>query len=220
MSAPALTLAAVRKRKPCDDAMIRLSGLPKRGKITAQQARDAGASYDDIIWIASAVAMDDDNIARRLTAFVNDCAKRVLHIWEQAHPDDSRPRRAIEACDAFLAGTGSEAEWKAAAWDARAAWDAWAAWAARAAWDAWDAWDARAARAAWDAWAAWDALPARAAWAALPARAAWAARAARDAFYAWQFDRLIYWLGDSPVPLPMPSHGKDDSEALAMGGEA
>ena len=193
MSAPALTLAAVRKRKPCDDAMIRLSGLPKRGKITAQQARDAGASYDDIIWIASAVAMDDDNIARRLTAFVNDCAKRVLHIWEQAHPDDSRPRRAIEACDAFLAGTGSEAEWKAAAWDARAA---------------------------WDAWAAWDALPARAAWAALPARAAWAARAARDAFYAWQFDRLIYWLGDSPVPLPMPSHGKDDSEALAMGGEA
>ena len=39
MSAPAITLAAVRKFNPCTESYTRISAiLPKRGKITAQQA--------------------------------------------------------------------------------------------------------------------------------------------------------------------------------------
>lgn len=186
-----LSLAQVRKFSPCTAAFERVSALlPARGKISAAKARELGCTYGDIIWIASAVAMDDEALARRLTHYLNDNAKAVLHIWERRFPDDDRPRKAIEACDGFLAGEVSEEDWKIAARDA---WYAWYAWAARAAWYARAAWAARDAR---DAWAAWD------------ARAAWAAWDARDAFHAWQFDRLIYWLSEAdPVPLPMPAKG-------------
>jgi hypothetical protein len=180
----AITLAAVRKHKPCADAYARVSTiLPKRGNITAQQARDAGCTYGDLVWIASAVAMNNEAIARRLTGYLNDNAKRVLHIWEERNPNDKRPRKAIEATDAWLAGTIAEAEWKDAARDAR---DAWAARDARAAWAAWAAWAARAARDAWAAWAAWA------------------------EFKTWQFDRLILWLSEeAPEPLPMPELVKE-----------
>jgi len=187
-----LSLAQVVATKPCDGAMERLAGvLPKRGKISAAKARDLGCTYDDVIWIASAIAMDDESLAKRLTGYLNDNAKRVLHIFEEAAPDDSRVRDCIMATDKWLVGLNTEEEWQAAAW---------AAWAARAARDARAAWAAWAARAAWAAWAARDA------WAAWDAWAARAARAARDAeFHAWQFDRLIYWLCEAePVCLAMP----------------
>lgn len=81
MSYPyAFTAAAVKKHKPCRDNWARVSKLlPARRKIDAAKARELGCTYKDIIWIASAVAMDDESLARRLTAYLNDCAKAVLH---------------------------------------------------------------------------------------------------------------------------------------------
>lgn len=35
---------------------------------------------------------------RTLAAWSADCAERVLPLFERAHPDDDRPRKAIEAC--------------------------------------------------------------------------------------------------------------------------
>jgi hypothetical protein len=95
-------------------------------------------------------------------------AESVIGIFEKKHPDDKRPRQAIEAAKAWLKDPSEE--------NRNAAGAAWAA-----AWAAWDAARAAgAAGAAWAAaWAAWDA--ARAA-----ARAAGAAAgdAAGDAAWA------------------------------------
>ena len=149
-----LSLAQVRKLEPCEEAMARLSAiLPERDKIDAAQARALGCTYDDIIWAASMLAMRDETLARRLTHYLNDNAKRVLHIFERDVPDDNRPRLAIEATDKWLAGQITEAEWRKAAWDA---WDARAARAARAAWVAWVAWDARAAWTSGTAFQVWQ----------------------------------------------------------------
>ena len=194
-----ITIAELDKFKPCAETGRRVRKVlrafdPDKAKcFSAADARAAGCTYDDIIWAASAIAKTDDDVARRLVGFLNDNAKRVLHIFEEAAPNDMRVRQCIQATDDWLADEITEDRWKEAArdaWAARAARDARAAWAA---WAARDAWDARAAWAAWDAWAAWAARDARDAW------AAWDAE-----FYEWQFDRLIEWLApEAPEPLPM-----------------
>jgi hypothetical protein len=51
---------------------------------------------------------------RRLAVWAADCAAHVLRLFEQARPDDDRPRRAIELARAWARG---EVSW----WDARAA---------------------------------------------------------------------------------------------------
>ena len=194
----ALTLAAVRKLNPCSESYARVSAiLPKRGKVTAAQARDAGCTFDDLLWIASKLALKNKAIERRLRHWAADCAAHVLHFYERDHPNDMRPRNAIKAArdlaDGLIDGAARSdaagAAW-AAARDAAAA--AWAAAAARAAARA-AAWDA--ARAAWAA--ARDAAAAAAAWDAAFARAA-----AWDAEQQWQFDRLVLWLSeDEPEPF-------------------
>ncbi len=197
-----ITIARLNQFEPCEDSGDRVIAAlrqfnPDEGyAYSAADAREAGCTYEDIIWIASAVAMENEAVARRLTGFLNDNAKRVLHIFEEAAPDDPRVRKCIEATDAFLAGRIDAGKWERAARDARDAWDVWAA---RAAWTAWDAWAARATWAALDAWTAWDA------W------AAWTAD--REEFHAWQFDRLIEWLApEAPEPLPMPGRPLVEAE--------
>ena len=118
MSAPAITLAAVRKFNPCTESYNRISAiLPKRGKITAQQARDAGCTLDDIVWIASALARNDKEVDRRVRHWLADCSAHVLHIYEKDYPNDARPRDAIQAGRDFADGLIRAAAW-AAAWDA------------------------------------------------------------------------------------------------------
>uniref|UniRef100_UPI00260BA147 putative immunity protein n=1 Tax=uncultured Paraglaciecola sp. TaxID=1765024 RepID=UPI00260BA147 len=117
MTAPAFTLAAIRKLNPCDIP----EGLPKRGKITAAQAVEHGVGLSDLIWVASAFANSDKDIERRLRLWMADCAARVLHIYEKDYPRDGRVRNAI-----VVARQYSRGEVSAAAWDAArdAAWDA------------------------------------------------------------------------------------------------
>ena len=188
-------------------------------QITADQARAAGATFDDIVWAASSIARNTPDVERRLRLWLADCAARVLHIYERVG-NSQAPRNAILAARQFARGeidVIARAAWAAAGAAAGdAAGDAWAAWAAAgaaagdAAGDAWDAWDAAraAGAAAGDAWDAWDA--ARAAGAAARAAAGDAAGdawdAARDAEQAWQFDRLIARLSDDePEDWPLPA---------------
>lgn len=39
---------------------------------------------------------------RLMAAWAADCAERVLPLFEQAYPEDDRPRKAIEACRAWV----------------------------------------------------------------------------------------------------------------------
>jgi hypothetical protein len=55
---------------------------------------------------------DDDH--RRLAIWAADCAEHVLDLFEQARPEDDRPRRAIDLGRAWARG---EVTW----WDARTA---------------------------------------------------------------------------------------------------
>ena len=55
---------------------------------------------------------DDDH--QLLARWAADCAEHVLHLFEEARPDDDRPRRAIELGRAWARG---EVSW----WDARTA---------------------------------------------------------------------------------------------------
>ena len=103
---------------------------------------------------------------RTARLFACDCAERVLYLFEARHPNDRRPRKAIETARRY-------AEGKAAVEELPAAQDA-----------AWAAAEAAAGAAGAAAWAAAGAAGA-AAWAA-----AWAAGAARDAERQWQVERL------------------------------
>ena len=56
----------------------------------------------------------EDDVHHLLALWAADCAERVLHHFEQARPEDDRPRRAIEQGRAWTRG---DVSW----WDARSA---------------------------------------------------------------------------------------------------
>jgi hypothetical protein len=62
---------------------------------------------------------DDDH--RRLAIWAADCAEHVLHHFEQAWPEDDRPRRAIDLGRAWARGEITWAEARTAAGHANAA---------------------------------------------------------------------------------------------------
>jgi len=117
--------------------------------------------------------------------FACDCAKHVLHIFENEHPNDFRVRDCIEVARQYANGKAALDDLNAArstVWGAGNS--AWAtARASRStAWAAWDAaGDARDAACA--AWAARDAV-----WAASDARDA------RDVEAQWQQEKLMEYL--------------------------
>ena len=205
----ALTYDEVADLDPCADSfkrVVKLLGGKRKWnghRIDAKAAKEAGCTYDDLVWVASRLARTNADVERRLRLWIADCAARVLHIYEATETSDA-PRKAIVARRRFARGEidaiALAAAW-AAAWDAAraAAGDAARAAAGAAAWAA--AWDAAWA-ATWDAaWAAtWDAT-----WAAAEDAARAAADAARAAERQWQFDRLIEWLSDDePEDWPLP----------------
>ena len=126
---------------------------------------------DDALWALCAVQPEQKELCEHLARlFACDCAERVIHLYEQAYPDDKRPRQAIDVARKFARGEITADELAAA----------WAAAGAAAVAAARDAARAAARDAAWAA-----------AWAA-------AGDAARDAAWAaeqeFQRGRLIYYL--------------------------
>ena len=146
-----LTYAGLKELQPCADSQKRVARLLGGAKawngrtVTAADARQAGCTFDDLVWAASAVARSNPDVERRLRLWIADCAARVLHIYEKTG-DSPAPRAAIVASRQFARGEIRFAAWDAA-WDAaRAAGDAGAA-AGAAAWAA-----GAAARAAEETW--------------------------------------------------------------------
>lgn len=143
----ALTYDDVKAMRPCADGLR--AATKAFGGIDAWKSNpkgirdwiDAKIDFDDILWV---YCRDDVVDAKTLRLFAADCAQSVLHLFEDKHPEDKRPREAIEAARKYAHGEITQAELAAA----RAA--AWAA--ASAAWPV----ERDAARAA--TWAAaWDA---------------------------------------------------------------
>ena len=137
-AAPALTYSDVMAMSPCGDGFRRVSKLlgGEKGwngnRIDAATARKAGCTFDDVVWIASALARNDADVERRLRFWMADCAARVLHFYEKTETSDV-PRNAIIAARQFARGEIDDAAWAAARAAARDA--AWAA--ARTAEEAW-----------------------------------------------------------------------------------
>lgn len=134
------TLNNIRKHNPCESSWRKL--LASLGKTQADDEPLAmryildTLGIDDAIWALRSLEGSD----REIRLFACDCAERSLPIFAERHPDDKRPRNAIEVARRYANGEATEQELAAAgaaAWDAVGA----AAWAA-----AWDA--AGAARAA------------------------------------------------------------------------
>ena len=151
------TLNKIKSHSPCEDGWKKL--LNHLGKIVADdevlELRTILESngINDTIWAFRAV----DGKDKEIRLFAADCADMVLPIYEKQHPNDDRPRKAIQAARDYANGLISVEELGdardaalATAWDARAAvhaardaasWAAEAAWAALASRDAWDARD-------------------------------------------------------------------------------
>ena len=65
--------------------------------------------------------MLEDEDHHRLAVWAADCAEHVLHHFEQARPDDDRPRRAIDLGRAWARGEVTMTEARTAAGHANAA---------------------------------------------------------------------------------------------------
>ena len=148
------TFDLLRQHDACENRYHHLRSALRerghRGRIPLSLILEVNG-LDDAIWALRAVpksqAAERDRIAR---LFACGCAEAVLPIFEREHPDDERPRKAIETARRFVVGdaTGKElAEAGAAACAARAATRA-------AAWDAASAASVAAGAAAWAARAA------------------------------------------------------------------
>lgn len=142
-----LTYPQLKALNPCDEefksVVKTLGGASKwNGNLmTAQMAREAGVSFDNIFWAASSVARKDKEVERCLRHWMADCAARVLHIYEKTAGADDRPRKAIEAARLYADGKMGAAAWDVARAAARdAAWAAARDVARDAAWDAEEAW--------------------------------------------------------------------------------
>ena len=129
-----VTYAEVKALHPCETGLksaARKLGGVKAWNIKATSFADlraAGVPFNDLVWLASAMAHESKDIERRLRLWIADCAARVLRIYEKTD-NSPAPRAAIVAARQFARGEISAAAW-AAARDAE-----WAA--ARAAeWDA------------------------------------------------------------------------------------
>jgi hypothetical protein len=65
----------------------------------------------DALWALCAVDQNCEQIARLMAA---DFAEEALAIFEQQHPDDKRPHKAIEVSRRFAVGQATDAAWAAA----------------------------------------------------------------------------------------------------------
>ena len=63
----------------------------------------------------------DEQDHRSLVLWATDCAEHVLAYFEERHPNDNRPRKAIEAGRAWVRGEIAVSEARAAAFAAHAA---------------------------------------------------------------------------------------------------
>ena len=114
------TFTLLHKANACAEGYKKLAkhlgGVTKYGKDTPVDLLTILDSngLDDTLWCLRATQQEADalTVAR---LFAIDCAERTLPIWEAKHPNDQRPRLAIQAAKDYMAGKITQEELRAAA---------------------------------------------------------------------------------------------------------
>jgi hypothetical protein len=112
------TFALLRQDGACNDRYAHLRDALRtrrhRGAIPLSLILEING-LDDALWALQTVpkvqAAARDRLAR---LFACDCAERVLHFFEQHHPEDGRPRAAVETARRFALGEATRLELSAA----------------------------------------------------------------------------------------------------------
>ena len=104
------TLNEIREHSPCSGGWSKLlKSLDKTHAddepLAWERILDSNG-LDDALWALRAVKGQD----KALRLFACQCARLVLPIYEKQYPDDNRPRKAIEAAEAFALGQIGKAE--------------------------------------------------------------------------------------------------------------
>lgn len=119
-----ITIAQIHKLRPCDmgpggkygpEALIKLFG---GNSITPLALAKLRIPEKDRLWVLRRAKVLDEKNSR---IFAADCADHVLPIYEEARPNDNRPRKAIQAAREFAEGKIAKDELKTAAFNASAA---------------------------------------------------------------------------------------------------
>ena len=133
------TLNKIRVHSPCKGSWAKL--LESLGKSQADDVPLAMVHILDVCGVADCIwAMRSlPELDREWRLYCADVAEHVLHIWETRHPEDGRPRAAIQAGRDFADGLISSESRSAAAYAAYAAAAAYAAYADTAAYAAYAA---------------------------------------------------------------------------------
>jgi len=117
------TFALAKESEACETSYKKFAehvgGVRKYGKdtpIPLTEILDV-LGIDDALWCLRCTIEDTEKESRLLAC---DYAEHVLHIYEQRHPNDKRPRIAIEVSRRYAQGEATRSELNAAG-DARAA---------------------------------------------------------------------------------------------------
>ena len=119
-----ITQADLKAAKPCPGRHKEILRLIKIWPASAEDAFAAGASVDDVLWIAGRMAENDAELKRRLRHAAADIAERVLPIFQDRFPSDMRVRDCIRAIRLYAEKRISTEELDAARAAAGAAWEA------------------------------------------------------------------------------------------------
>ncbi len=192
-----ISRASVTGLPICNEGIeIARAVLPTRRRLTFAQVRAEGTSFDDLVWVAAAMALTDKDASRRLRLWMADCAARVLDVFENTESRDAL-RGAVVAARQYARGEIDKDAWATARAAGRTAAKDTARAAMRSGFGA-GYWAAN--------WAATWANASNSVWGA-----GWTAAAdaafdnAREAEKVWQFDRFILWFSDSePEDWPLP----------------
>ncbi len=192
-----ISRASVTGLPICNEGIeIARAVLPTRRRLTFAQVRAEGTSFDDLVWVAAAMALTDKDASRRLRLWMADCAARVLDVFENTESRDAL-RGAVVAARQYARGEIDKDAWATARAAGRTAANDSARAAARAGsyechWAA--NWLKTWANASISIWGAGWVAAAEAAF-----------DNAREAEKVWQFDRFILWFSDSePEDWPLP----------------
>lgn len=132
-----INLKYIKSLNPCDDRLNNYIKHHKNFKGSLVQFLNlTKITHNDKLWVFFKSIPKD-----QIKLVAADFAESVLHIYEKQYPNDSRPRKAIEAAKNGSAKAAYDAAFDAAyaanaAFDAKAAYDAYAADAAAYAADA------------------------------------------------------------------------------------
>lgn len=114
-----ITVDFVMGHDPCRGyTRKRVASLLGAGKTLLECLRSDAVPAEDRIWLATCKGACSERVQRLFACW---CAEQVLPLFEAEHPDDDRPRAAIQVATAYAMGEATQEELRAAsagAWDA------------------------------------------------------------------------------------------------------